>query len=1048
MNLPHRPLLALALLGALTALALKRTRAVAPTPLPAPSSAGAEISQRELLQKRREIKAKFPKFRRKFWEMQRSYPLGRIPDGAYRRAEVTHRKLTPRVWGSPLSTHDDGVPSWEPRGPSPANVATSGLTGLNTSSGRATAVAIDPSKPSTIYLGTAQGGVWKSIDSGASWTPLTDDQPSLAIGFLFLDPGAPETIYVGTGEGHGGSISYAGRGLLKSTDGGKTWTRPAGERFTGVSIIKIAASKDGKRLYLGTTFDAAGVGYCNNTYFDKPDQGLFASDDGGATWQLLFSGSIADFELDTSGPASVLYLAPYKQGVWRLVDDGSAPVKLPFPDETTTPAAARVELALAPSDPKVLYASPSLLVDGLARGSLYLSKDGGESWAEIPGAPDHCLEQCDYDNAVAVHPQDPGTVYFGGSLCAVWKLTGGLSPEPVFSPVSLPGKQCDAPESIWFEGSVHPDLHAIAFAPDNPEIVYVASDGGFGVSKDGGATWTSPNEGLATLQFYSACLHPTNPKILLGGTQDNGYLLTDGSPTWTGFITGDGIGCSVLSSGNTALFTILGGLVLRTKFKGSFVDSSSFSVVFDPTCNSPAADGCGEFSAYFPVLTQDPGNPDALYLGSRRLLRSTEGGAAGTWKPISDDLTRGSQGLACSYHAFDYLSQDILTGISLHPGGKAIATVSAGGAVATSLDGAATWQVHTDGLPTRYGSGIALDAADPSTLYASFSGFSEATPTTPGHVFRSTDGGTSWTGLEPGGVDIPVNSLVAHPTSSGVLFVGTDLGVLASYDSGKTWSPPATGLPTTAVHWLGYHAASSQLVAATYGRSAWSVTFPPGFAAAPAALSFSSGDPGPKPVTLSNPGHPASLQTVQAKADVPWIKLPSPSFRVGALQPVALPVSVDPAGLPLGLHTGALTLQPSLGGEPATVAVTLQVTEGTGGAAGSGGAAGGQSGAGGSGNSGQPGAGAAGKVLEDPLPANGPLSAEGGGCGCRVVSPGSAGWLGGLALLGALGAGRRRREEGAKTYRSGWGVRRWVGRCWWRYRSPWWWWSGARFCRW
>jgi MYXO-CTERM domain-containing protein len=971
------------------------------------------------------MKAKFPKFRRKFWEMQRSYPLGRVPDGAYRRAEVAHRKLTPREWGSPRSTHDDPALSWEPRGPSPANVAMSGLTGLNTASGRATAVAIDPSKPSTIYLGTAQGGVWKSTDNGASWASLTDDQPSLSIGYLFLDPGAPETIYAGTGEGHGGGISYAGRGLLKSTDGGKTWTRPAGERFSGVSIVKIAASKDGKRLYLGTTFDAAGVGYCNNTYFDKPDQGIFASDDGGATWKLLLSGSITDFEIDTSGPASILYVAPYKQGVWRLVDDGSPPVKLPFPDGTTTPAAFRVELAIAPSDPKVIYASPSLSANGQARGSLYLSKDGGESWAEIPGAPDHCREQCDYDNAVEVHPQDPGTVYFGGSLCAVWKLTNGLDSKPTFSPVSLPGKQCENPEQVWFEGNVHPDLHAIAFAPDNPEIVYVASDGGLGVSKDGGSTWTSPNEGLATLQVYSACLHPTNPKVLLGGTQDNGYLLTDGSPAWTGILTGDGLGCTVLSSGNTVLFAVLGGLVLRTKFKGSFVDASSFSAVFDPSCGYVGADGCGEFHAYFPVLAQDPGNPDAVYLGSRRLWRSTEGGSAGSWKPVSDDLTRGSQGLACSYHSFEYLSQDILTGISLHPGGEVIATISAGGAVATSLDGAATWQVHTGGLPARYGSGVALDAAAPSTLYAAFSGFSEATPTTPGHVFRSTDGGTSWTGVEPGGVDIPANSLVAHPTSGGVLFVGTDLGVLASYDGGTSWSPPAVGLPTTAVYWLGYHAASSQLVAATFGRSVWSVTFPPGFAASPAALSFSSGDPGPKPVTLSNPGHPASLQTVLAKVDVPWIKLPSTSFRVGALQPVALPVSVDPAGLSPGLHAGTLTLQPSLGGELATVAVSLQVVEGAGGSAGSGGtagsagAAGGQAGAGGSGISGQTGAGAAGKVDQDPLPASGSLSAEGGGCGCRVTSPGSAGALGGLALLGALGARRRRREEANLPIRMG-----------------------------
>lgn len=1021
-----------------------------PLPSPSPASAAppefhAEAGWHRAFARRAEGELKFSRFRKNLWEFQRSFPLGRMPEGAYRRAEEAHRKLAQGVWKKLLPAPEPGDPPvtvWKPRGPAPLNTDPSGLTGLSFASGRATAVAIDPANPSVLYLGTAQGGVWKSSNGGGAWAPLSDDQPSLAIGSIFLDPSSPGTIYVGTGEGHLSGISYAGRGLLRSADGGATWSRPAGERFSGVSIVKIAASQDGKRLYLGTTFDGAGEGYCSNTYFDKPDQGLFASGDGGVTWTSLFSGPVTDFEIDTSAATSVLYIAPYRQGILRLVDDGSEPVKLPFPDGQSTPAALRIELALAPSDPKVIYASPSLSDDGVngSRGSLYLSQDGGDSWAELPGAPDHCRGQCDYDNAALVHPTDPGTVYFGGSLCAVWKLTGGLGAAPQFSAVSLPGKQCPDPEAVWPEGNVHPDLHGIAFAPDNPEIVYVASDGGLGVSKDGGATWSAPNNGLATLQFYGACTHPTKPGVLLGGTQDNGVVLTDGSPIWNGILTGDGLGCSMVDAGNAVVFSVLGGLVVRTKFKGLFVDGSSFSVVFDPSCAYPGADGCGETFAYFPVMASDPANPETLFLGSQRLWRSTQGGEAGSWKTLSGDLTSGNQGLACSSFSFDYLSQDILTGIAVRPGGKTLYTLSAGGAVAASGDGGDTWKIHTgNGLPKRYGSAIAADAEKSGTVYASFSGFSEATPEAPGHVFRSEDGGVSWAGVEPGGVDIPVNSLVAHPASGGVLFAGTDLGVLASYDGGKSWAPPGAGLPTVAVYWIGYHAASSQLVAATFGRSAWSVSFPAGFAASPEALVFSTpGDAGPKNLTLSNPGHPASLQLVSAKASAPWLKAPS-EIPVGAQAPVQLPVAVDPSGLAPGEYSGNLLLKPSAGGEAITIPVTLKVAEGGGGgAAGDGGAGGNNAGQGGSagpggvggatagGASGQAGAGAGGLagvsgqagVLGSPsTPAGSDVrpAEESGGCGCRVGGPrSSVGGAGGVALLVLWGRRRRRGESGSR----------------------------------
>jgi photosystem II stability/assembly factor-like uncharacterized protein len=978
--------------------------------------------------------------RRAMLRFARVYPTGRLPPTAYADAERAMRRLKeaagkPAPPGKPEPPQPP-VSSWSPLGPSPLDVAPSGLTNVSLAAGRATALASPDDDPSTLYLGTAQGGVWKSTDGGASWAPKTDDQPSLAVGAIAIDPKNKSTIWVGTGEGHTGVISYFGRGLLRSDDGGETWSRPAGDRFTGVSIVRLIIAPVSGVMYLGTTYAAAGRGLCHSIDYQAPDQGLFRSADGGKTWQALIEGPITDVEADFSGPLPVLFAARYTDGIHRLVDGGGPPEKLDFPDKGGSPGTLGVQLAIAPSDPKVIYASASITDDGFygSRGTVFRSLDGGGSWAEVPNAPDHCRAQCDYDNAITVAPDDPGTVYVGGALCSVWKLEGATGDAPTSTTVSQPSGNCKKPDTDWLSGHVHPDLHGLFVHPKSGEL-YAMSDGGLSWSPDGGKSWEHRNAGVATIQFYGGCLHPGDPKYLLGGTQDNGFTATRGDSQWKGFITGDGVSCTAHPDG-TLLYSELGGLVLRGKMSKvkPAVSTNSLSAVFDPSCQIPGAAGCGEERATFAPVVADPAVPETVYIGTYRLWRSTKTGESGSWEAFTDDLTGGPGGLNCTSFGFgDHPAGDMLMAVAVSPGSAHIYTASGGGTVAASHDGGQSFALHAGGdLPKRLASAVAIDAASPETVWVSFSGFSSETPQAKGHVFRSTDGGKSFEGFEPGGIDIPANTIAAHPVAPGTAFVGTDLGVMATYDGGKTFSLAAPGLPNVATYHVLYDAAASRLVALTHGRSAWALRLPAALTVSPGKLTFKAKPGGPPPLPqsadIANIGHPGSLARPAASLtgpDAPWLSLPPELEPAAGAKTSPLAVTIDPAGLALGTYQASIAITDALSADTpaAQLDVELVITDkvdepgGAAGASGASGAAGSSGLAGSAGNqAGQSGAsgqaGAAGSQ-PGPPPTEAAPGGDEGGCGCQVpggstpAAPLAGGLLAAAALLGRKRRGRR-----------------------------------------
>jgi MYXO-CTERM domain-containing protein len=853
---------------------------------------------------------------------QRAYPAAEIPAGARLRAHEQYRRI-PRKTPAP----PDGI-AWQPIGPAPIDTTKGAYETPNMSpaAGRASAVAVDPTNSNIIYAGYGLGGVWKTIDGGKTWTPLTDFQPTLAIGSLAIDPASPKTLYVGTGE-PAPYLGYSGVGILKSTDAGLTFQKLGGTTFDGLAIAKIVV--DGGHLYAAAFFGSRGRGQLCNFDVDKDGQGLYRSTDGGATWTLLKAGQVFDVEVDTSVTPRRLLISDYATGAFLSEDDGAtwaAPAGLPTAQ--SSPKASRIELSLSPSNPKVVYAGFSLGSTAV----VYVSQDGGKSFSAMPGAPDYCGAQCYYDNSVAVDPSDEKTLYVGGSLCGVWKTENATDPNPTWVNVSALNQDCMNGDA-WYLGYVHPDIHAIAFDPQKPSTVYAAGDGGLARTSDKGATWSRVNDGVGTVQMYSLCGDPKDPLVMYGGAQDNGAFKRTGTTlTWLGIVAGDGGPCAVdPSDGTHVLLSNDSASILRTT--NGFKSTPAFVFTADETQCTPGAPGCGDRVSFIAPLVSDPSTPGTFYVGTHRVYKTTNGGSPTSWTAISDDLTAGPGSVKCPDASNFPSLDDALTVITVAPSSPAtIYTGSQAGRVFGTTDGGTTWtRLDKAPLPGRWVSGIAVDPKNAQIVYAAFSGFDEATPQTPGHVFRSDDGGKSWKKLDIG-ANTPVDTILAHPVGTDLVYAGTDDGVLVTTDGGKTWIAFDEGLPNAPVYALLYHRPAGTLVAGTFGRSAWSYPLPKGtLKAAPAELTFNhqQGNEAlpPQAISVSNSDAFGSIVSFTAASMGDWLTIDVTGGDLAGAVPLKVTATANPGMKAPGKYEGSITLTPADGSAAITIPVHLNITK-------------------------------------------------------------------------------------------------------------------------
>ncbi len=676
---------------------------------------------------------------------QRAYPEADIPAGA--RMQAWEEKQQAREH-SPLDEN------WSAIGP-------------NNLAGRILCLAWHPTVANTIYAGTASGGLWKTVDGGANWGPLTDDLPSLAIGAIALEPGNPNVIYIGTGEGSFNADAVYGAGVFKSTDAGATWNT------TGLSWTQ-SQSRAINKIVINPSNPQILYAACNRVV-----GGIFKSTNGGTSWTQYHAGDVKDLIIHPDS-LNVLYCVsadPWGNslnGIFRSVDSGVTWTRL----SSGLPAATsmgRAQLAMAPSNHQTLYVGISQTISaGAGLLGVYKTANAGASWTLQANTPNFYSGQGWYNLVIAVHPTNAAVVYSSGLDC--YKSTD--------SGVTWTRK------SVWSypPGNpqyAHADHHELIFKPGDPNTILAGTDGGIYKSINGGDTWTSLNNGLACYQFYAMGNDALNSSVCYGGTQDNGTNKYTGSNTWNWVMSGDGGYCTVdYTNSNIVYAEIQRG----THYKSTNAGSSWSTIQSGIT-------GYGEWVT---PVAMDPTNPSVLYTSTTQVYKTTNGGV--TWSAISPSLS--------AYY---------VSTLAVAPSNPQViyAGIAGGGQVWKTTDGGGNWTSITTGLPNRYVTRVAVHPTDPNTVFVTLSGYAS------GHVWKSTNGGSSWSNASTGIPDIPCNAIVIDGSTPATMYVGTDLGVYRSTDGGAAWADYSIGLPNAVVDDLALHPSTGSLRAATHGRGMW-----------------------------------------------------------------------------------------------------------------------------------------------------------------------------------------------------------------------------------
>ncbi len=648
--------------------------------------------------------------------------------------------------------------------PPAAGITRAGWTSIGPGNigGRVRSVLIHPTTPATMWAGSVAGGIWKTANGGASWQVVDDFMANLAVATLVMDPANSNTMYAGTGEGFFNGDAIRGAGVFKSTDGGTTWPQLSSTANSNWYFVnRLAIDPNNNQILLAAT-----------------GTGIWRSTDGGSIWTQTQSLRTLDIEFHPTD--SALAVAGGSSGrAWYSINGG-----VTWTLATGLPSSGRVEVAYARSDPSIVYASVEV-----NSGETWKSSDGGQSYSRVNTGYNYLGGQGWYDNIVWVDPTNPNTVIVGG--IDLWRSVNGGS---TLTKISQ-----------WFSApnSAHADHHAIVEHPNfngtSTTTVYFGNDGGV-YKTDNVYTvalitgWQELNNTFAVTQFYGAAGNSTS-QVIVGGTQDNGTLRYAGnSEAWTTMFGGDGGWCASDPIDPNYFYGEYVYLQIHRSTNGGLSSSYIYSGISD----------AGTSANFISPFILDPNNPNTLLGGGASLWRSTNVKAGvPSWSPIKSSI--GSN----------------ISAIAVAPGNSNIIWVGHNnGDVYQTTNGAnasPTWNrmdLNTPNLPNRFVTRITIDPQNPNIVYATFGGFS------PDNVWRSSDGGTTWNDVTGSGgtglPDVPVRSLVIHPSNSSWIYAGTEVGVFASENSGATWSVPHDGPSNVSVDelfWIG-----STLVAATHGR--------------------------------------------------------------------------------------------------------------------------------------------------------------------------------------------------------------------------------------
>ena len=696
-----------------------------------------------------------------FMFMQRAYPTGEIKSDAYSNAIG---------WKKEQQQRSNAAVLWEFAGPT--NVG-----------GRITDIEIPNDQAETYYVGTASGGVFKTTDGGSNWLPIFDDQEILSIGDIEISENNTETIWVGTGEVNagGGSLAYDGNGVFKSTNGGITWQSKGLPNVGSISKIVIDPDND----------DAIFVSAMGPLFRNDTNRGVYKSVDGGDTWeQKLFvsdSTGIIDMAIHPTN-GDIIYAASWERirrpqyrqyggetsRLYRSLDGGDTWIEMTNGLPSLPSEKGRISIAISQSNPEVLY-SRYADATGNIQG-VYKTVDGGDVWTEVNGSGLQNVGFHWWFRGVVIDPDDENIIY--NVDFNVQKSTdGGANWSPAF-----PG--------------AHVDQHALAFNRMVPGAVVLGNDGGVYYSADDGASYLK-DVSLPITQFYRVHVDAQNDAKVYGGAQDNNTIrTTTGSvDDWTAIYGGDGFQ-SLVDPTNTA---VIYALSQRGNLGKSINNGANFSGATNGISGSDRKN-------WDTPIVMDPFDSQILYYGANRLYKTTN--AAGNWTAISPDLTNGSGGGNLTFGTIISISVSPINTDTIYVG-------TDDGNVWITNNGGGNWTNVSASLPNRWVTKVLASRSDLNTVYATFSGYRYGEDN--GHVYKSDDNGSNWTDISTGLPDIPVNDILEDVY--GNLFLGTDIGVLASPDQGANWSVLGENLPSVVVTDMHIHEASEYLYIGTYGRS-------------------------------------------------------------------------------------------------------------------------------------------------------------------------------------------------------------------------------------
>ena len=668
--------------------------------------------------------------------------------------------------------------------------------------GRTKSAAGVASQPNIFYIGVCNGGVWKSDDYGRTWNPIFDDQSTGSVGAVAVAPSNPNIIYVGSGEGLQRPDLSVGDGIYKSTDAGKTWTH-LGLR-DGQQIPQIAVDPRNPNRLL--------VAVLGHPYGPNPERGLYRSTDGGQSFEKVLgrdeNTGASDVVMDPAHPDTV-YAALWeaRQGPWensswggpgggifKSTDGGStwSQLKDGVPDNFV-----QANLAIAPSNPRRLYAS---IAAGGGAG-IYRSDDGGEHWTRTTTDARPALRIGGGDVSVpTVDPKNPDVVYVTSTV--VWKSVDGGKTWTGLR--GAPGG--DDYQRLWIN-------------PNHPEIMLVVSDQGAVVSVNGGGTWSSWYN-QPTAQMYHANADNDFPYRVCSGQQESGSACVasrgnDGQITdreWHP-VGVEEYGYAVPDPLNPNL--IYGGKITRYDRRTGQVANIA---------PKPLRGADMRTVRTAPVVFSEA-DPHVMFWGANTLWKTSTGGAS--WTQISPDLTRKTweQPASIGKYKDQPSAAPSQRGVvyAVSPSPLDINRIWAGtddGLIHTTADGGQHWK---DVTPPQIGPWMkvsALDAGhfDPLTAYAAINTLrlDDMRP----HIFRTHDGGTTWTEIVNGLPDnAPVNAVREDPKKKGLLFAGTEREVYVSFDDGGNWQSLRLNMPASSVRDVIVH--DDDLIAATHGRGFW-----------------------------------------------------------------------------------------------------------------------------------------------------------------------------------------------------------------------------------